>query len=145
MRFDFDLVRDILLFFESDRFNPTRKYSIETFIDENKFSDTKDDPYSDELTPFEQEYVRVWKHIHEMIDAGLIEGQEISMGRAGCSNYLFSISLHNASGLTFAGQSYLDQLRDDTRFNRFKEKIKKHAIPVATALAPNLIPYIFSL
>lgn len=144
MRFDFDLVRDILLFFESDSFNPMRKYSVETFIDENKFPDTKD-PFGDELTPFDREYVRVWKHIHEMIKAGLLEGQEIFMGRAGCSNYLFSMALHDASGLTFEGQAYLDQIRDDTRFNRFKEKIKEHAIPVTTALAPNLISYIFSL
>lgn len=144
MRFDLDLVREILIFFESDRFEPLRKYSVETFIDENVFPDAKD-PFSDELSPFEREYVRVWKHIHEMINAGLIEGQEINMGRAGCSNYLFSMNLHNASGLTFAGQSYLDQLRNDTVFNRFKDKVKKHAIPVTTALAPNLVSYVLGL
>lgn len=138
MRYDYDLIRDILLFFESDDFKPTHKYSVETFIDEEAYPDNKD-PFDDEPTPYEKEFFRVWKHLDAMINEGLIEGQELHLGRAGCSNYLFSMCLNNASGITMKGQYLLDQIRDDTQFNRFKTKIKELAIPFAASLAPNII------
>lgn len=117
MKRDLELLREILLRLEEDDYTKIHKITVETFVDPLDLSDEKD-PFGDprDLSPFEQEAMRISYHLQLLLDEGFIEATEAPiLGRTYKNFYI--------KRMTSRGHDYLDSVRSPRLWKSIKDKL----------------------
>ncbi len=117
MRFDLDLVLHILTTIEE--LPPSGSISTRNFINEEEFPNE-----GEGYTPYDNEFIRVSYHMKLLVDSGLLDAHPLNFLGVPATDFCIRPGLSDATGLTLEGHQYLAMLRNDTTFNRLKEKLK---------------------